>query len=76
VCRLTRIGLALLQEFQVEGLFSHTANTVAKLDPPERQTAALDHWLRKLRDDGRGASKLDLDMLDEILPCVGGEGSG
>jgi len=62
--------------FQVED-FSHIRQTPSPhWTPRNDKTATLDHWLEKFRNGSRDASELDLQMLEEILPCVEGEGSG
>ncbi|KAF9781343.1 tubulin binding cofactor C-domain-containing protein [Thelephora terrestris] len=55
-------------EFHVED-FSHIRQTPSpNWIPQNDKTATLDRWLEKFRDNG----KFDLQMLDEILPCVEG----
>lgn len=63
------------QEFHVED-FSHIRQTPSpNWTPQNDKMAALDHWLETFRDSNRGASRFDLQILDEILPCAGVEGS-
>ena len=78
--KLVRVSLdenqiGVPQEFHVED-FSHIRQTPSpNWTPQNDKMAALDHWLETFRDSNRGASRFDLQILDEILPCAGVEGS-
>jgi len=69
-------SIGVLQEFQVED-FSHIRQTQSPNWSPRHDNAAIfDRWLNTFRSSSSGADALDLQKLDEILPCVGDEGSG
>jgi len=62
-------------EFRVED-FSHIRQTPSpNWTLRNDKTTTLDRWLKILRNRSGGTNELDSQMLDQILVCVGREGS-
>jgi len=69
------MGVPQPQEFRVED-FSHIRQTPSpNWTLRNEKTVTFDRWLSKFRHDTRGDSEWDSQVLDEILACVGREGS-
>lgn len=69
-------SIGVPQEFQVED-FSHIRQTPSpNWSPRHDKAATFDRWLKTFRGSSPGVDALNFQMLDEILPCVGEEGSG
>jgi len=78
--RLVRVSpdenrIGVLQEFQVED-FSHIRQHRRQIGPPERQDGRARPLAQETQGRRPGASKLDLDMLDEFCLVLVERGLG